>query len=64
MSSAWRSALVATGLIACLAVALVNAEERKRTLDPGEPRAEYDGRFAFTRIRYGARVGRGANELW
>ena len=25
-------------------------------VDPGEPTAEYDGRFAFTRIRYGAAV--------
>jgi hypothetical protein len=25
-------------------------------VDPGEPRADYDGRFAFTRIRYGPAV--------
>ena len=25
-------------------------------IDPGEPKAEYDGRFVFTRIRYGAAV--------
>ena len=56
MSSASHNSLAAIGLTACLAVALVNADERRRAADPGEPRAEYDGRFVFTRIRYGAAV--------
>jgi len=56
VSSASHKALAAVGFIACLAVALVNAEERRRTMDPLEPRAEYDGRFAFTRIRVGPGV--------
>ena len=53
MSSAWRSALVAMGLIACLADLSTVALAK---VDPGEPRVEYDGRFAFTRIRYGAAI--------
>jgi hypothetical protein len=53
VSSAWRSALVATGLIACLADLSTVALAK---VDPGEPRVEYDGRFAFTRIRYGAAI--------
>ena len=64
MSSASRNS--ATGLAvailaaACLAdlsaVALAKAEGRERRADPGEPRADYDGRFVFTRIRYGPAV--------
>ena len=62
MSSAWRKSVLAIGLVACmacLAEALANADERERRrtkADPGEPRVEYDGRFAFTRVRYGAAV--------
>jgi hypothetical protein len=44
VSSAWRNALLG----AALATASVSGA------DPLEPKAEYDGRFAFTRIRYGA----------
>jgi hypothetical protein len=36
--------------------ALAVDEERERRRDPGEPRVQYDGRFAFTRVRYGAAV--------
>jgi len=51
-------AVVLVASAACLAEALAFGEERerRRKVDPGEPRAEYDGRFAFTRIRYGAAV--------
>ena len=56
MSSAWRRSatklLAASLATACLAEALAKAD----AIDPGEPRAEYDGRFAFTRIRYGPAV--------
>jgi hypothetical protein len=59
VSSASRNFIVvlvmATG-IACLAEALVEAKRgRERRRDP-EPKVEYDGRFAFTRLRYGAAV--------
>ena len=44
---------------ACLAEALAKADadapaEIDTTVDPGDPEAQYDGRVAFTRIRYGA----------
>jgi hypothetical protein len=51
----FRLVVLAAVSIASLAVALVNAEER-RPADPGEPKAEHDGRFAFARIRYGPAV--------
>jgi hypothetical protein len=69
VSSAWRKSVglvVLAASSACLAdlsavalaktEALVSAEERRRTVDPGEPKAEYDGRFAFTRVRVGPAV--------
>ena len=43
--------------LACLAEVLANAAERERRrteADPNELKATYDGRVAFTRIRYGA----------
>jgi hypothetical protein len=61
VSSALRNALTAVALtvaVACLAEALVLGfeRERRRTNDPGEPKVEYDGRFAFVRVRYGPAV--------
>ena len=59
MSSAWRKSI---GLVvlalstAWLAEAFASDEERERRRDPGEPKAEHDGRFTFARIRYGAAV--------
>jgi hypothetical protein len=57
VSSAWRSALAAfavtmmmgTGASGFDSSAVASAEA-----DPGDPEATYDGRVAFTRIRYGA----------
>ena len=52
MSSAWRNATVA-----CVVVAgIVCAGEFTSAEDPGEPKVEYDGRFAFVRLRYGPAV--------
>ncbi len=59
MSSAWRKSIglvVLAASTACLADVLAFDDERERRRDPGEPKAEYDGRFAFARIRYGAAV--------
>ena len=66
MSSAWRSAVTTAGIVAvtvvlaCLAEVRANdgARERRRdeVRDPGEPKVEYDGRFAFVRLRYGPAV--------
>jgi hypothetical protein len=51
VSSAWRNAVAgcAVTLMSC-AVFAAAIEDR------GEPTAEYDGRFAFTRVRYGSAV--------
>jgi uncharacterized protein DUF4159 len=62
VSSAWRNAIIAgvawCGIVSATdwtfatdssAVALAKA-------DPGEPKVEYDGRFAFVRLRYGPAV--------
>jgi hypothetical protein len=49
VSSAWRNALAGCA-VAALTGGAISA------LDPGEPRVEYDGRFAFTRVRYGPAV--------
>ena len=49
MSSAWRNALAGCA-VAVMTGGGVSA------IDPGEPKAEYDGRFAFTRIRVGPAV--------
>jgi Domain of unknown function (DUF4159) len=54
--------LAAVLTAACLAEALAKADvpveigDAEEMLDPGEPRVEHDGRFAFTRIRYGPAV--------
>ena len=58
MSSAWRSgrvavavaaAIVAGGLLDLSAVALANVDD--------DPKAEYDGRFSFLRVRVGQPLG-------
>jgi len=49
VSSAWRNALAGCA-VAVMTGGGVSA------IDPGEPKAEYDGRFAFTRIRVGPAV--------
>jgi hypothetical protein len=66
VSSASRNVAVLTVLvtavaIACLAEALVEAKqggffggERRRTPVSYDTKAEYDGRFSFTRVRYGS----------
>lgn len=68
MSSAWRNAAIASVLMLSMpaladvsAVASAKAEvlaedARERRRDPGEPKVEYDGRFAFVRLRYGPAV--------
>jgi hypothetical protein len=48
VSSAWRNALAGCAVMAMTGGAAVG--------DPRDPTAEYDGRFVFTRIRYGAAV--------
>ena len=59
MSSAWRNSatkfLGAVLATACLAEALAKADAEVEVVaaDPSDPRVEYDGRFAFTRVRYG-----------
>jgi hypothetical protein len=58
VSSAWRSTVAAIAIVTvgCLAVVLADDGARERRRDPGEPKVEYDGRFAFVRVRYGPPV--------
>ena len=49
-SAAWFAEALAE------ATAETAAETEVVTVDPSDPRAEYDGRFAFTRVRYGPPV--------
>lgn len=61
MSSAWRKTAALVVLlvsVACLAEVLAKegARERRRRDPTGEPKVEYDGRFAFVRLRYGPAV--------
>ena len=52
MSSAWRNAIVAGVVL----TGIVSATDWTLAKDPGEPKVEYDGRFAFVRLRYGPAV--------
>jgi len=53
VSSAWRNAIV-IGLVSC---GIMSASDWTFAKDPArEPKVEYDGRFAFVRLRYGPAV--------
>lgn len=54
MLSAWRRSIAA--LVFATSAAWLAEALAKAAADPGEPKAEYDGRFSFTRIRYGQAV--------
>ncbi|HEX6163479.1 MAG TPA: DUF4159 domain-containing protein [Vicinamibacterales bacterium] len=57
MSSAWRNALAAcavTMMMGTGASGFDSSAAASAKADPGDPQATYDGRIAFTRIRYGA----------
>ena len=54
MSSAWRSA-IAVAILAASAAALADGMLLDPVVEP-EVKADYDGRFAFTRIRVGPRL--------
>ena len=60
-----RARLVAGGLLlSALALPMLAASQRSFFFSPTRealPAVKYDSHFAFTRIRYGARVGRGAS---
>jgi hypothetical protein len=56
VSSAWPKTVLAIGLVASMACLADLSAAALAKADPRDPRAEYDGRFAFTRIRYGAAV--------